>query len=412
VKYWHKQNQIALLALAVSLSLSGCQNQTTEPAAATLPAQSCAPSQFDLSDTQAQMMHLTTIPVESRVLPVQLNIPAVVQANPIMTIPVTSLLPGRVEEVLVQPGDQVKHGQLLASLRSDEVGQIESELLTKVMESEAERKQVQVKMQLAQKIYERRKVLIDEKIGSRAELEVAENELEQEKAALRAIEDRHIAHIEAAVQRLKLFGIERKEVDRVLKTKEIHYLFEIRAPRTGVITTRDADPGEMIEGGKALFEVADLSQVYLTAQLSEKDISLVKRGMPVTATVDSYPGKTFSGTMTYISSTVEPETRTLPVKATFDNSQALLKQEMFGDLTIETAKIRALFLPTKCVQQIGESAVVYVRKHDKTFAETKVETGRTLGEFVEIKNGLKSGDVVAEEGSLKLLGMALQRLSK
>ncbi|MBK9774519.1 MAG: efflux RND transporter periplasmic adaptor subunit [Candidatus Obscuribacter sp.] len=411
MKYWHKQNQIALLALAVSLSLSGCQNQTTEPAAATLPAQGCAPSQFDLSDMQAQMMHLTTIPVESRVLPVQLNIPAVVQANPIMTIPVTSLLPGRVEEVLVQPGDQVKHGRLLGSLRSDEVGQIESELLTKVMESEAERKQVQVKMQLAQKIYERRKVLIDEKIGSRAELEVAENELEQEKAALRAIEDRHIAHIEAAVQRLKLFGIERKEVDRVLKTKEIHYLFEIRAPRTGDYNKRRRS-GEMIEGGKALFEVADLSQVYLTAQLSEKDISLVKRGMPVTATVDSYPGKTFSGTMTYISSTVEPETRTLPVKATFDNSQALLKPEMFGDLTIETAKIRALFLPTKCVQQIGESAVVYVVKHDKTFAETKVETGRTLGEFVEIKNGLKSGDVVAEEGSLKLLGMALQRLSK
>lgn len=412
MKYWHKQNLTVLLTLATGLSISGCQNQTTETASATLPAKDCAPSQFDLSDTQAQMMHLTTIPVEARILPVQLTIPAVVQANPIMTIPVTSLLPGRVEEVLVQPGDQVKHGQLLASLRSDEVGQIESELLTKVMESEAERKQVQVKMQLAQKIYERRKVLIDEKIGSRAELEVAENELEQEKAALRAIEDRHIAHIEATVQRLKLFGIERKEVDRVLKTKEIHYLFEIRAPRTGVITARNADPGEMIEGGKALFEVADLSQVYLTAQLSEKDISLVKRGMPVTATVDSYPGKTFSGAMTYISSTVEPETRTLPVKATFDNHQNLLKPEMFGDLTIETAKVKALFLPTKCVQQIGESAVVYVRKHDKTFAETKVETGRTLGEFVEIKNGLKSGDVVAKEGSLKLLGMALQRLSK
>lgn len=412
MKYWHRQNLIALLAVATGLSLSGCQNQSTEQTEAKLPATDCAPSQFDLSDTQAQMMHLTTIPVETRVLPVQLNIPAVVQANPIMTIPVTSLLPGRVEEVLVQPGDQVKHGQLLASLRSDEVGQIESELLSKVMETDAERKQVLVKMQLAQKIYERRKLLIDEKIGSRAELEVAETELEQEKAALKAIEDRHDANIEATVQRLKLFGIERKEVDRVLKSKEIHYLFEIRAPRTGVITTRDADPGEMIEGGKALFEVADLSQVYLTAQLSEKDISLVKRGMPVMATVDSYPGKSFSGTLTYISSTIEPETRTLPVKATFDNHSYLLKPEMFGDLTIETAKVRALFLPTKCVQQIGESAVVYVRKHDKTFAETKVETGRTLGQFVEIKSGINAGDVVAEEGSLKLLGMALQRLSK
>jgi len=411
----HNKVQVFILLAAVMLTTGGCAELNHKQDAA--KAEDTGHSQpgngpLQLSDSQASQIHLSTVPVESRTLPVELNVPAVVQANPNMTTPVTSLVPGRVEDVMVQHGDEVTRGKLLALVRSDEVGQIESELLSKLLELEAERKQVQVKMQLAQKIYERKKTLLEERIAARADLEVAENELEQERAALRAISDKQEASTEAVVQRLKLFGIERSEVERVIKTHEIHHQFEIRAPRSGVITTRDADPGEIITAGKTLFIIADLSQVWLTAQLPEKDVSAVRCGQPVKAKVEGYPNKEFPGHLNFIDSHIETETRTLPVRATIQNGDRMLKPEMFGTLTIETARTTAFFLPSKCIQQIGESSVVYVRNSDKSFAERKVETGKILGDFVEVVSGLKSGDVVAEEGSLKLLGMALQRLSK
>ncbi|HNG21659.1 MAG TPA: efflux RND transporter periplasmic adaptor subunit [Candidatus Obscuribacter sp.] len=395
---------------------AGSANGTSEgnsgkPSAGS-PGDNCIDGPLKLSDSQARQMNLSTVTVEMRTLPVELNVPAVVQANPNMTTPVTSLVPGRVEDVMVQHGDEVTRGKLLALVRSDEVGQIEAELLSKLLELEAERKQVQVKMQLAQKIYERKKTLLEEQIAARADLEVAENELEQERASLRAITDKQEANTEAVVQRLKLFGIERAEVERVIKTHEVHHQFEIRAPRSGVITLRDADPGEIITAGKNLFVIADLSQVWLTAQLPEKDVSEVKCGQPVKARVEGYPHKEFPGHLNFIDSHIETETRTLPVRATINNQDRILKPEMFGNLNIEIGKSTAYFLPSKCIQQIGESSVVYVRNSDKSFVERKVEAGRILGDSVEVVSGLKAGDVVAAEGSLKLLGMALQRLSK
>lgn len=404
----------ALLVTTTALSacdmLGGAAKKTEELPKDEAPVTGNA--EIKLSQPQAEQMHLSTIRVETRTLPVLLNVPAVVQANPNMTMPVVSLVPGRVEEVHVQHGDHVTRGKLLASIRSDEVGQIESELLSKVLELEAEAKQVQVRMELAKKIYERKRTLFEEKIAARADLEVAENELEQERASLRAIADKRSANIEAVVQRLKLFGIERKEIIRVVQTKEVHHQFEIRAPRTGVITTRDVDQGEMIEAGKAMFVIADLSKVWLTAQLPEKDVSHASLGMHVVAKVEGYPEREFHGVLNFIDSHIEPETRTLPVRAELANADLVLKPEMFGTLKIETAKATSFFLPSKCVQQIGESYVVYIRGADNNFSEAKVEPGRIIGEFVEIKSGLKAGDVVAEEGSLKLLGMALQRLSK
>ena len=408
----------AVAAGFLIVNLAGCAQEGGEPKTSLFkktPGEArtdvSAEDPLKITNEQAKQMDLRTIEVVRRTLPEELKIPAVVQANPNMTTPVASLVPGRVEDVHVQHGDEISKGQLLGLIRSDEVGQIESELISKLLELEAERKQYQVKMQLAEKIYERKKLLLEEKIGSRADLELAENELEQERAALRAISDKQSAATEACVQRLKLFGIERHEIDRVIKTREVHHLFEIRAPRSGVLTMRDADPGEIISAGKTLFIIADLSQVWLTAQLSERDVSKVKCGLSVKAQVEGYPNLEFPGHLNFIDSHIETETRTLPVRATIENKERILKPEMFGTLTIETGKASALFLPSKCVQQVGEASVVYVRKSGD-FYERRVETGRSLGDNVEVLSGLNEGETVAEEGSLKLLGMALQRLSK
>jgi multidrug efflux pump subunit AcrA (membrane-fusion protein) len=297
-------------------------------------------------------------------------------------------------------------------VHSDQVGQIESELVSKLLELQAERRQLEVRMLLAQKVYQRKKTLLSEKIAAEADVEIAENELSLEKAAVRALDEKIAAAIETTRQRLHLFGIPKQEVDRIVASKQIQHKFSIRSPRSGVVTVRDADPGEMIEGGKPLFVVADLTRVWLTAQIPEKDVSLIKRGIPVHAKIDSFPKRDFIGSLSFIDTRIQSETRTMAVRANIVNPNSDLKPEMFGKMTLQTDTAQALFVPSLAVQQVGEATVVYVEQAPNVFKETRVEIGKTLGESMEVVEGLRSGDRIATQGSLKLLGMSLQRLSK
>ncbi|MBX9674653.1 MAG: efflux RND transporter periplasmic adaptor subunit, partial [Candidatus Obscuribacterales bacterium] len=206
-----------------------------------------------VSPEQARDMGLRVEPVSLKRVPVELTVPGVVEANPSLTTPVISLVPGIVEDVRVQQGDNVKQGQVLVTVHSDQVGQIESELVSKLLELQAERRQLEVRMLLAQKVYQRKQTLLSEKIAAEADVEIAENELSLEKAAVRALDEKIAAAIETTRQRLHLFGIPKQEVDRIVASKQIQHKFSIRSPRSGVVTVRDADPGEMIEGGKPLF---------------------------------------------------------------------------------------------------------------------------------------------------------------
>jgi len=397
--------------LAIFLPLLCACTKEMEP----LPAASgahLANLPVTVSAEQARDMRLRVEPVSLKRVPVELTVPGVVEANPSLTTPVISLVPGIVEDVRVQQGDNVKQGQVLVTVHSDQVGQIESELVSKLLELQAERRQLEVRMLLAQKVYQRKKTLLSEKIAAEADVEIAENELSLEKAAVRALDEKIAAAIETTRQRLHLFGIPKQEVDRIVASKQIQHKFSIRSPRSGVVTVRDADPGEMIEGGKPLFVVADLTRVWLTAQIPEKDVSLIKRGIPVHAKIDSFPKRDFIGSLSFIDTRIQAETRTMAVRANIVNPNSDLKPEMFGKMTLQTDTAQALFVPSLAVQQVGEATVVYVEQAPNVFKETRVEIGKTLGESMEVVEGLRSGDKIATQGSLKLLGMALQRLSK
>lgn len=367
---------------------------------------------IQLNDEQIEKLQVKTAPVESKHLPVELLLPAIVQANPNFTTPVISLVPGRVEDVKVQQGDLVTKGQLLARVRSDEVGQIENECLVKILELQAERKQVDVRAQLARKIYERKKLLVEAKIGARAEMEIAQSELEQAEAALQAIEDKWQSNLISTRQRLRLFGLPEGEVDRLVRTRNIQHIFAVTAPRSGIIILRDVDPGELIEADKALFQVSDLSRVWLVAQVFEKDVTKIRRGLPVRVKVDSLPKEVFSGTLDFVDSRIEPTTRTLPVRATIDNPARHLVPEMFARLIVRVDTTSALVIPAEAVQQIGESSVVYVEVSPHTYQEKKVETSRNLGDKVEIVSGLLPSDTVVVQGSVQLLGQSLERLNQ
>ncbi len=393
------------------LALSGCKDQ--QPAAVHATARIFHTSDpISLTTPEISRMGLATSAATMRTLPIELEVAGVVKADDTMTLPILSLVPGRMDDVYVRVGDAVKKGSVLATIRSDEVARLESELLEKDLEFEADEKQLRMEVDLTKKVFERHKTLFADKISARADLERAENDYLRAVSGLNANQEKQKAAIESANQRLKLFGIPVSESQRLLKSRVVDQTFDVTSPRTGIITSRDADAGQAIDQSKALMVVSDLSKVWVVAQVFEGDVKQVKQNMPVTASVNSFPGQVFSGKLDYLSSELDTDTRTLAVRATVNNPGNLLKPEMFARLKLRVGQMTQLTIPTTAVQKLGEADIVYVETHPGTYQQRRVTIGSAVGDFVPVTAGLSPGDLVVTQGSVRLLGKVLQRQSQ
>lgn len=420
MKIGHEQNlarlrmhSLRFLPLLLSLLLTVSCTRVQEPPVATPPVHVLTTDDpVVLDESQKKRMHLSMAQVAVKTVPIVIESTGTVRNNPNMSTSVISLLPGRIEQVWAQLGDPVKKGEKLAEIRSDEVGQIQSDLLNQLLDLEAERKQAELKETFASKQYERKKVLLESKIAARVEVEEAENMLEQAKAEVHATDDKRRAYIASSKERLKLYGVPEGVIDEVERTKQIQFRFNITAPRTGVVAARDCDQGELVQSGKALFVISDTSHIWVVANVLEDQLRFVRKGLPATVSVESLPGETFHGLIDFIDAAVDDHTRTLGVRATISNEKFRLKPEMFARLSIQTGSATALTVPSQAIQKIGDSTVVYLEEKPGSFRERKITIGRNLGSDYEVLSGLKAGDRVVVHGSLQLLGEELQRLSK
>lgn len=397
-----------LTILLIAVLLSGC----SLPQSQSSVDKTSGSQKLVLADGELARLSLTEAVATVQSMPVKLSLAGTIQANPNLTTPVASLVPGRIESVRVQQGDLVKKGDILARIRSDEVGELESDYLSRLVDFDAERKEAQVQVALKEKIYNRRKVLLDEKIAARSEYELSESELEQARLDLTAVDDKRQALYRSTRERISLFGLPESELIRLNRTRTIQAIFDFGSPRRGIVIGRDADVGQMIESGKTLFQVSDLSKVWVVAQVFEKDVRFVKKGLQVDVEVESFPGEKFFGTVDFVGAQIDPQTRTMPIRATIANPAIRLKPEMFARIVVKTGTATGLVVPRAAVQQIGEVSVVYIAADKNHFDERQVKTGQAVGDLIEIIDGLKPGERVVVNGSLQLLGQAVRRLNQ
>lgn len=365
-----------------------------------------------LTPEQLKELSLTTAVVEQHKVPKEVLLTGQVETNSNLTTPVISLVPGRIEQVFCQQGDIVKKDQRLAFVRSDEIAQIEAALLKDVLDFDADMQQAKVSSDLAEKVYSRHTQLFKEGISARADLENAESAYEKAKVELRTLSEKRSAVVTSVRERLRLYGVDKDELDRVLTTKKIDDDFYLEAPRAGIITVRNIDVGQLVDNVKELFVVTDLKQVWLTAQAFEKDIHYIKTGQPVKVTVNSYPEREFHGKVDYTGAILESDTRTMPVRATVQNEDIVLKPEMFANMRVVIGQTEALSIPMEAVRKTGEASVAYVVHGPNQFEERKIEVGRKLGPKLEVLKGLKRGEVVVVRGSLQLQGQILKQIER
>ncbi|HSM05319.1 MAG TPA: efflux RND transporter periplasmic adaptor subunit [Longimicrobiales bacterium] len=210
------------------------------------------------------------------------------------------------------------------------------------------------------------------------------------------------ALVESAQRRLEYWGIPREEIERVVATGQVSRTLTLRAPASGIVVEKNVVEGDRIMPGMTVYRIADLSTVWVEAEVFEKDLGLVAEGRPATVRFEAFPGQEFNARITYVHPTVSLESRTGRIRLELPNPEGLLKPGMYARIRLEAPALEvAPVVPRSAVLSTGTRSLVFVRSADGTLVPREVTPGRTVGRDVQILEGVRPGEqVVSSAGFL------------
>lgn len=200
--------------------------------------------------------------------------------------------------------------------------------------------------------------------------------------------------VDAAVQRLKQWGVPQKEIARLESTGQVEQELTVESSVSGYITERNALPNLTVQPETRLYTVTDLSTVWVLAEVFQNDLGRIKIGDRATLTVDSYPGKTYEGRVNFIYPQVDMTTRTLRARLAFPNPGLRLAPGMFVNVAFQMPQGKQLVIPASGVLQSGTRQIVFVNRGEGYLEPRDVELGARSGDDFIVSKGLKEGDEI------------------
>ena len=308
----------------------------------------------------------------------------IVQANTYKETPVVSLVGGIVRKVGPELGQNVRRGQQVAVVFSNELADSQSKYLTALAELDEHHRH-----------HARTVKLVEIGAASREELEMANTKLRDAES--------NVANLR---QKLLLLGMSSQRVNSLKSTSQISSEVSVPAPSTGTITSRTVNPGEVIEANKELMRVTDLSTVWVVGQVYEKDLAKIHIGSGANITSEAYPNRTFRGRVSYVDPKIDQATRTAQVRIELANPGQMFKIGMYvnvGFATLGAAEKTMPVVPKDAVQSIGNQQFVFVAT-DKSneFILRPVRLGPESNGFYPVMEGVSVGERVVTQGSFLL----------
>ena len=200
---------------------------------------------------------------------------------------------------------------------------------------------------------------------------------------------------ESSLQRLKNWDISEEQVKSLAQSGTTKRTLTFRSPVAGIVTEKKALQGMRFMPGEALYQVADLSAVWIVADVFEQDIGSVKPGAKASVRINAYPDKVFEGKVSYVYPTLNAATRTVPVRIELPNPGQLLKPAMFAQVEVPVSAGRAVVtVPTSAVIDSGTRQIVIVELGEGQFEPRQVKLGARSDQRVEVIDGIKDGEVV------------------
>jgi cobalt-zinc-cadmium efflux system membrane fusion protein len=308
----------------------------------------------------------------------------VVQPNAYRETPVVSLVGGIVRSVSAELGQGVGRGQALVVVFSNELADAQSRYLAALAELDEHHKH-----------HARTTKLVEIGAASREELEVATTKLRSDEAEVASLR-----------QRLVLLGLSPQRVNALRSSSQISSEVTLPSPVSGTVTSRTANPGEVVEANKELLRVTDLSSVWVVGQVYEKDMGRIRVGSGASVTSDAYPGRVFRGRVSYVDPRLDPATRTAQVRVELANPGQALKLGMYVQIAFATvggSEATVPVVPASAVQNINSQQVVFVSTSEpNVFVMRAVRLGAESNGYFPVLEGLSVGERVVTEGGFGL----------
>jgi cobalt-zinc-cadmium efflux system membrane fusion protein len=355
------------------------------PAAQPAPATAVNPAADTVKLTDSQLNSITVARVEEREFLVQKRAFGSIDFNEDTSVQVFSPYQGRILRAFLDLGDEVRKGQVLFTLESPDFIAAESSLIS----AAATLDQTTSALTRAKALY--------------AVKGIDQNDYETAVANLKSAE----GALRAARGAVAIFGRTPQEIDRIVEKREVDPALIVKSPVTGRITARNAAPGLFVQPGNppAPYSVADLTSMWMLADVPEIDSAAIKVGQPVTASVAALPGRMFTGKVTAIGSLIDPNSRRVTVRAEIKDPRRELKSNMYATFAIRTGdSSHSPAVPLNGVVREGDGtmSVWVVGSDPHVFTRHVVKVGLQQEGYDQILEGLSPGETVAVSGAIFL----------
>jgi len=341
-----------------------------------------APAAVELLETQLKAVKVEV--ASERDFPVERSAVGSIDFNEELLTQVFTPYQGRIVGLFAKVGDEVKKGQTLFTIDSPDLVQASSTLISSA-----------AVLDLTTRNLERTKMLYASHAAAQKDLEQTTSDNRTAQGAYRAARDA-----------VRIFGKTDAEMDRIVEERHVDPTLVVPSPISGRITARNAAPGLLVQPGNqpAPFVVADISTMWMQANVAESDSPAFTIGQEVKVTVMAHPGHVYEGHISTIGSSVDPITHRVLVRSEIDDPKHELRSGMFANFVIRTgAPMRSVAVPLDGVVREGDGTMtVWVTADRRRFIQRAVKVGLLRDGYFQILEGLQAGELVATEGALFL----------
>ena len=309
--------------------------------------------------------------------------------------PVLTPFSGRVTRLIAKIGDVVKRGDPLFEIDSPEVVLPQNDFIAAI----AAQNKAKAQLNLAMIVEKRQRELYEGKAAPLKEFQQAQADLTAAQNDLRAAD----TALDAVRNRLIILGLTQEQIATLQKNREIKRSTPIYSPIDGTVIARKVGPGQYVrsDSTEALYTIANLSTMWLKALILENDIPAIKIGRNAEVTITALPGRVFAARITAIEASADAATRRNVVRSEIPNPDGALKSEMFASFAISTGEDElSTAVPSSALIREGEKVGVWVEVEPLLFKHRAVEIGIEQSGMVQIRSGLKPGELIVARGAI------------
>ncbi len=377
----------SVLFIAGMLATAGCSKKEEPKAAETAAPAPSNPGVVTLPPDSPKLQQIKVEEVQSADVPTdEVTAPGKIELNPNRVAHITLPVAGRILNQTVKLGDTVQQGQVLFSVESLDADAASAAHLQAL----ASINQAKAALLKAQKDLDRIKDLYEHKAIAQKEVVNAESTVSQTQSML----DQSEVIAKQALRKLEILG---------LKPGEFGQKVAVRSPISGKVLEFLPTQGEYRnDTNLSVMTIADLSTVWVASDVPESQIRLIQVGERLEIQLSAFPNETFYGRVTRLADTVDPQTRTVKVRAEMDNSRGRFRPEMFGNIRHVESVVRMPVVPPGAIVQGDGQNIVFVETAPGTFRQTQISVGNRFKDLIPVKSGLKQGDRVVTDGAMLL----------